>query len=392
MVELREAAERAAAAADRATGSNDELFAAVLEIERARSLVELTEARLLAELRQSGACEEQFGLSTKTWVARHANVNPVWTCGRVSKATRLERHFGQVQAAVATGALTSDHAAVLSTYTNARVIDALADVQDELIALAGECTFDEWRAHLRRLIALLDQDGGEPDEAANRLRFASGLDGMIYLDGAMTSEVAMELTSAVDAKADELYRRAVADHKRCAELAVPPRATLRMLALLELIRPDARDASPRAEVSLVVRDGAWTDWQGNPVPRSAAERWSCTPDLWAIVVDHLGRPLDVGRSRRLPTTAQRKAVAVRDSGCVFPGCNQPMTRCDVHHLVAFERGGRTDLDNLCALCRRHHTITHRPGWTMRRDADGFVWTTPHGRVLADRSPPDQLAA
>jgi len=72
-------------------------------------------------------------------------------------------------------------------------------------------------------------------------------------------------------------------------------------------------------------------------------------------------PLDVGRASRTVTAPQRRAVVVRDRHCRFPGCDRPPGWGDVHHIVHWLDQGRTDLDNLILLCRRHHTLVHEGG-------------------------------
>jgi hypothetical protein len=38
--------------------------------------------------------------------------------------------------------------------------------------------------------------------------------------------------------------------------------------------------------------------------------------------------------------------------------------------VPWARGGPTTLDNLCSLCRRHHTSLHEYGFRMKHDGAG----------------------
>jgi len=63
------------------------------------------------------------------------------------------------------------------------------------------------------------------------------------------------------------------------------------------------------------------------------------------------QPLDVGRTTRVVSPAQRTALAVRDRGCGFPACDRPLVWCEAHHLVHWLDGGPTDLANLVLLCR-----------------------------------------
>lgn len=123
--------------------------------------------------------------------------------------------------------------------------------------------------------------------------------------------------------------------------------------------------------------------EGVALPRSSWDVLMCDPALYSIVVDSLGVPVDMGRQVRLATRAQRRALAVRDGGCVFPGCEAPVGWTEAHHAEYWESGGPTDLRNLALLCRHHHRVAHRTGWSLEVLADGTtLWTTPMGQVFA----------
>ena len=94
-----------------------------------------------------------------------------------------------------------------------------------------------------------------------------------------------------------------------------------------------------------------------PVPPSVIGQLSPDTALAGMIFGGDGRPLWLGRSRRLASAAQHLAVAVRDRGCV--DCGAPMHRCEIHHVREWENGGPTDIDNLAALCGPHHRKHHR---------------------------------
>ena len=98
------------------------------------------------------------------------------------------------------------------------------------------------------------------------------------------------------------------------------------------------------------------------------------------------QPLEVGRTSRVVTAAQRVALAVRDGGCVFPDCDRPLAWCDAHHLWHWADGGPTDLDNLALLCRAHHRAVHEGGWRLARGPDGRLTATPPDRPPRRRHP------
>jgi HNH endonuclease len=91
------------------------------------------------------------------------------------------------------------------------------------------------------------------------------------------------------------------------------------------------------------------------------------------------QPLDVGRATRVIQPAQRTALAVRDGGCVFPGCDRPLAWCEAHHLRHWLHGGPTDLANLALLCRAHHRAVHEGGWRLGRGPDGRLTASPPHR-------------
>ena len=91
------------------------------------------------------------------------------------------------------------------------------------------------------------------------------------------------------------------------------------------------------------------------------------------------QPLEVGRASRVVQSAQRTALAVRDRGCVFPGCMRPLAWCEAHHLRHWLHGGPTDLANLALVCRAHHRAVHEGGWQLVRQPDGRLTATPPHR-------------
>jgi hypothetical protein len=101
------------------------------------------------------------------------------------------------------------------------------------------------------------------------------------------------------------------------------------------------------------------------------------------------QPLDLGTPTAIIPAALRRAVTVRDHRCRFPGCTQPPSVCQVHHLRPRALDGPTSLGNLTLLCRFHHLIAvHRWGWTLRLHPDGTTTATgPDGRTLGGHSPP-----
>jgi hypothetical protein len=73
-------------------------------------------------------------------------------------------------------------------------------------------------------------------------------------------------------------------------------------------------------------------------------------------------PLWLGRTTRIATPGQTAALAARDRGCSFPGCDRPPSHCQRHHVLDWAHDGPTDLDNLTLLCGYHHREFQKRGW------------------------------
>lgn len=111
-------------------------------------------------------------------------------------------------------------------------------------------------------------------------------------------------------------------------------------------------------VERALHPGAVCDDHDHPVDGTLVDLLACDTRITRIICDAAGIPIDVGRTHRLATRAQRRALRNRDGGCAFPGCERPPAWCDAHHIIPWTIGGPTDIDNLVLLCRRHHSMMH----------------------------------
>ena len=115
---------------------------------------------------------------------------------------------------------------------------------------------------------------------------------------------------------------------------------------------------------------------------------------WNLKLDEHGRMLDMSRTRYRPSAALRRFIETRDQYCRFPHCRRRATTCDADHCQAWAaEHGQTCPGNLHALCKRHHRLKHRAGWSVTMRPDGTTeWTSPTRRrylVPPAEIPPDQ---
>ncbi|TDZ46498.1 hypothetical protein CCUG64056_00317 [Mycobacteroides franklinii] len=107
------------------------------------------------------------------------------------------------------------------------------------------------------------------------------------------------------------------------------------------------------------------------------------------IFDDDGRPLYLGRAKRIASPDQRIVLHARDRGCTHPGCSVPGYLCEVHHIDEWAHGGPTDIDNLTFACGPHHRLLGH-GWTTRKRTDGTTeWTPPPQRDIGTLELPGQ---
>lgn len=368
-----------------AGAADEELLDAALRLERARRRLDAASTALLAEIDVRGATEVAEGMRTPRWLAHHAELPAATAAARVRAARALRLELAEVGELLAAGRIGLDHARVLADACNPRIADRFGPVARVLAEEAPGVVFEVWARQVRAAAALLDADGGHDpsaDARRNRLRKCSTIDETHLLQAQLVGSDGLLVHQTIDRVADELFRRAAAEQELSpTELRVPARIQLEAMALVEICRRAmgvalASTAAPATDVTLVVNAGepdTAHDPSGIRLQDGSTRHLTCDGRLLPVVVDALGVPLDLGRAVRLARPSQRRAMALRDGGCVFPGCTSPPSWCDAHHLDPWGRHGRTDVARMASLCRHHHMVVHRSGWSTHARPDGTFW-------------------
>ena len=112
--------------------------------------------------------------------------------------------------------------------------------------------------------------------------------------------------------------------------------------------------SVRADDLAAGRGYAHIDGVDEPVSLSVARHIACSGNVQRVVFDGVGRIISLGSPERVFTHHQRRAISLRDGGCVIPGCRVPAPWCEIHHVKEHSRGGETHTDNGVLLCWFHH--------------------------------------
>lgn len=108
---------------------------------------------------------------------------------------------------------------------------------------------------------------------------------------------------------------------------------------------------------------------GTRLSVAAVRQLACRVGVLPIILDGKPLPLDLGEEKRTFNRAQRRAMAKRDGGCTFPGCDRPPQWAEAHHITPWSEGGTTNLEDGCLVCPFHHRVIHADGWQLRISPD-----------------------
>lgn len=95
----------------------------------------------------------------------------------------------------------------------------------------------------------------------------------------------------------------------------------------------------------------------NTHSKAFVEQILCDSSLIVPVKNDNGT-YDLGRTARTAPWKLKRQLLLSQSTCSIPGCTTPSRWCDAHHIEHWAHGGKTSMDNLALLCRRHHTMLH----------------------------------
>ncbi len=337
-------------------------------------------------------------LSAAAWVARRHGLAQGAAEAQVRVARALEE-MPRVAEALSRGEIST---AATDALVRAREAapDAFARVEDGLVERARSLSHRDLRAELERWRLDVDTDRAARDEqerfARRRFTAVPTTDGMVRTEGELDPENGQYLITALRAKVDAWARTLTDDLRTPAQRRADALGEIcrEWLDLAE--RPGLGGERPHVVLAmdlaaLEARAGGRASLEdAGPITAEAARRLACDASVTRVITDARSVPLEVGRATKVVSPSLRRALAVRDGGCAFPGCERPPGWCDAHHARHWADGGETGLSNLVLLCRPHHRVIHR-GFGVAI-VDGLpVFRRPDGTRLEDRSPPLAVA-
>jgi hypothetical protein len=383
--------------------SPDDKATALLALTRLESQITALRGQILAE---AGDLADRDGhRDPGAWLSAHALIDPAKAHALWKQALQVHHTPDRepLATAMTAGAVSTDHARVI-THTLDQLqqadevdSDTLQAAQTQLITDASQFRPAELRRLGRHVLDIIAPQVAETVEArrvlAQERQAATRTsltitplgDGTTRLHGTLPDAIGTRLRTTLEAYAQPRIAALSADGRTLPRAHVLGEALGQMLETLDPHRLPLHggDATTviitipldhlRAELGTATLEGSPTgDHSTGALSAGEARRLACTATILPAVLDGDSQPLDLGRTRRLFTPAQRKALKLRDGGCRAEDCTVPATWCDAHHTNPWSHGGPTNLDNALLLCGHHHRRAHDPHYDHTRLPDGTI--------------------
>jgi len=257
-------------------------------------------------------------------------------------------------------------------------------------------------ARARELRSDLDIDRVADRERAMRqqeyLRIVDLGNGLSRIDGLLATESAARARSILDAatsprlggprfvdpESAAAAEKVATDERTTGQIALD--TFLQLLELGAAVEPGHLLGARRSPVQVLVTDRdvlaragyGCIEGQSAVVSIETVERHMCSEGHLPILFEG-GQVVNLGRDARLFTRYQKMGIAMRDGGCLVPGCDRPPSWTEVHHINEWVRDkGKTDIADGVLLCKHHHLMVHNNGWRVirRGKADYFLVPPP----------------
>jgi hypothetical protein len=378
----------------------------LVEIRRQVDRLEAQFIRRLHRFDRNHAARAQGAVSTVSWLRGTCGLSGAAAVERVRMARVLD-DLAEVTASWGAGRASFSNVALIARLADDVGTEATRGVEATLVEAAEKLDV----GRMSRLVAFtryrLDSDGAlARDERTHERRWlscAQSYGGVFVLRGELDAEGGAIVKTALDALSAPAGPGDVRKGWQRRADALVDLAT-RQLQTGELGSAHGQRPHLTLTVSLATlqrQAGAEPAELGGvgPIHAETARRIACDSVRTVAVVAGAeagaaagaaagtvaGTTLSVGRATRTIPASIRTALALRDQGCRFPGCDRPPRWTDGHHILHWTELGETELPNLVSVCRRHHRMVHERGWSIRLEPDGTVTVAePRGRPPSPR--------
>lgn len=260
--------------------------------------------------------------------------------------------------------VSSDEAALLFQSAD-RMPDKYSDAETVLLEIVGD-GYDDTRKILDYWRQSADKVGVEIDEQNQLIRrrfdIRNTTNGMVEGDFSLTSVAGESLMTAIDALTPPTSDH---DDRTPSQRRADSLEDLSRAYLEGSETPEVGGEKPHVNLHVDMdalegsAGGLHETESGTVLTVATVRQLACDSSVTRIVWNPESEIIDVGRKTRVIPAATRRALIGRDRHCVMPGCTRNARWSDAHHIIHWAEGGTTDLENLCLLCRHHHTLVHQ---------------------------------
>ncbi len=373
---------------DRARLPDDTLGARLLTVQSQIRRLQAVHAMDVREFERRDVAVLDGAGSVTSWLQARSNTSRADAAAARALGRAAER-LPVMGAALAAGEISPAHLQILAAATRRLDPERVAADEKQLTDLAREFDPRTFGICVQRWVAVAFPDRHERDTErqydSRWVRLAETINGMVSINGMLDPETARPLLLALDA----LARKAGASDERTqGQRNADALADLARIALNSDQLPVTGGNRPSVTVRVreeTLHAGGATPTppasypDGTPLPPARLRQTCCDARWTRLLVDPAGEILNMGRTTRDVTPAQRKLLHLLDGGCRGAGCTKPAHATDAHHIRWWRLGGTTDLGNLVLICDFHHYLIHDRGWTLDMDAGRNVtFTNPDG--------------
>ncbi len=361
-----------------------------LDLKELRAVIDELEGEFSTEARDAQRAGDHLlggNITAASWISRTCGMSVTSAADRLCVGEQLES-LPKVAAALSAGEIGYQSTSVLC-----HLRDQLGDKRDlfdeeEMLDYARRFSVFHLRMLCRYARHAADPDGffneAEENYLRRRLHVSLMSDGMHAIDGTLDPEVGAALKTALESLANrrgpederthsqrmhdalgELVNHAMDEGKLPRRNGVRPH--INVTTTLEGLKNEV--GAPPADLELSL-----------PISTRTLERIACDSTISRVLLAD-SMVIDVGRATRVTSAPRRRALRVRDRGCRFHGCDRPVNWTNPHHIVAWARGGPSNIANEVLLCYYHHRLVHEGGWQAIKVGKEFRFLPPERLVM-----------
>ncbi len=379
--------------------------ATLVELDRAVRRLEAVRLSVVAAADGARVADRTGLADTSSWLARRTHTGAARAASDVRLATALnasETPSRPASQALSDGMLSPEHARVIVRATDqlpaGLTPEQVTRVEQDLVQKAQTLAPDQLRRAARRALTTVEPDQSVVDAhedgllreeetdayARARLSLHDNADGTVTghftvptAQGHLLRKLLHSMTAPRRARLGATQtqagpREACADWDRARGEA--------FCELLDHLPTDRLHGKVAATVIVTITEdtlrgalkAAHLD-TGTDLSSGEARRLACGAGILPAVLGGASQPLDLGRTSRLFTEAQRTALATIHDTCAADGCQRPFSWCELHHRQPWSHGGSTDFADAVPLCGFHHRRIHDPHYQHHYGPEGVAF-------------------